>query len=401
MEFLFNPVPHSGINNIVNAKGEYYYDSEGEKYIDLESGIWCTSLGHHHFRVNQVIKNQIGYLSHISKRVLPNDIDLIAKKLLNVAEFDGKVIFLNTGSEAIEFSLVIARIISKNGKLVSFSDNYISAYGQATQIDEKIDIKPCLKCKNQDCQKDCPVIKNKITENCIFIFDPFSFSRQIIKPPVKLIKTIENEIKQKKGILIVDEVTTGMGRTGKWFGYNHFNLKPDMVVLGKSLGNGYPVSAVMIEKSIVMEVEETGFAYYQSHQNDPLGCKIAEAVLDILNDENLINQSNQLGKVFLSALQNDLSDLNEVIDIRGIGLLIGIELSDKIAVEKVYQKLAEKGIIIGISMKYNMLNIIPSFTINPDLIPEISGKIRQSIVEINESKEILKSLKKNIVYYKA
>lgn len=384
MEFIFNPVLHSGINNIVKAKGEYYYTSDNKVFIDLESGIWCASLGHHHEKINQVIKNQLDSISHISKRALPFEIDDIAQKLLKTCDIDGKIIFLNTGSEAIEFSLIIAKMILKTGKLVSFADNYISAYGQATKIESKIDIQPCLICNKHGCDPKCNVLKDKITDHSIFIFDPFSFSRQILILPLKLIKTIEKEVKRLKGIIIVDEITTGLGRTGEWFGYNHYNLKPDMVVLGKSLGNGYPVSSVIIEKTIVKEIEKNDFAYYQSHQNDPLGCKIAEAVINVLHDENLVEQSRQSGEVFLSFLQNDLKDINEVEDIRGVGLLIGIELNNKIPVQRVYQKLVEKGIIIGISIKFNMLNIIPPFILNQDLIPEISAKIKESIIELKK-----------------
>jgi len=388
MESLCNPVLHSGIENIVKAKDEYYYTSDGRTFIDLESGIWCASLGHGHDKINHIIKKQLDSLSHISKRVLPSYINLIAEKLLKIAEIDGKVMFLNTGSEAIEFSITMAKLIHKTGKLISFTDNYISAYGQATKIDEKIVIKPCLKCSKSNCDINCPAIKDKITEYSVFIFDPFCFSRMILKPPVKLIKTLETEIRKKNGIIIVDEITTGLGRTGKWFGYNHFNLKPDMVVLGKSLGNGYPVSAVIIEKSIIKEVEKTDFSYYQSHQNDPLGCKVAEAVIDVLQAENLVERAHESGEVFLTFLRKDLDNINGVKDIRGVGLLIGIELKKEISVEKVYQRLAEKGIIIGISLKFNMLNINPPYTINSGLIPEISKKIKESIVEVEQSDQL-------------
>ena len=392
MHYLFNPLPHSGINNIIKAKDEFYYTSDGKKYIDLESGIWCASIGHNHNSINKIIHDQLNGLSHISKRVLPSNIDRIAEKLLHLAEMQGKVMFLNTGSEAIEFSMILAKLIHKNGKTISFEDNYVSAYGQATRIDEKINIQPCLKCEKKECSKDCKVLKDKIDKNAIFIFDPFCFSRLVLIPPQKLIKRIEEEIKLNNGILIVDEITTGIGRTGKWFGYDHFEIKPDMIVLGKSLGNGYPVSAVIINEFIIKKVERSKFGYYQSHQNDPMGCKIAEGVIEEIQENNLIDVSKELGASVLSKLKEELFDINCVEDIRGIGLLIGIQISRDITVDEIYNKLLEKRIIIGISVKYNVLNVFPPYTINPVLIPKIAESIKTVIFEIEQDKKRINKL---------
>ncbi|PLX21517.1 MAG: hypothetical protein C0597_03315 [Marinilabiliales bacterium] len=188
-------------------------------------------------------------------------------------------------------------------------------------------------------------------------------------------------MKLKQGIIIVDEITTGLGRTGKWFGYNHFNLKPDIVVLGKSLGNGYPVSAVIIDNWMIKKNEESGFMHYQSHQNDPLGCKIAEGVLNEIREENLVQNSKELGFLFLNILKEELEPISSIEDIRGIGLLIGIQVKPDIKVEDIYNNLAKKGIIIGISITYNMLNIVPPYTMDKELIPTIAGKIKESIFE--------------------
>ena len=399
-QYLYNPVLHSGITNIVKSNDSYYYGADGKQYIDLESGIWCASVGHNHPVINQIIKNQLDKLSHISKRVLPSDMDNIAQKILMLAGINGKIIFLNTGSEAIEFSLIISRLIHKDSQLISFENNYVTAYGQATKPDIKIDISNCLQCNKDICCTKCEVLKDKLTKNCIFIFDPFCFSRQILIPHKKLMQTVEEEIRNKKGIIIVDEITTGMGRTGKWFGFQHFKIKPDIIVLGKSLGNGYPVSAVMINENIIHKTEKTGFLYYQSHQNDPLGCKIAESVIHVIENENLIERSKQIGKEFLAHLQNQLKGIEVVKNIRGIGLLIGIELEKEVKAEKVAQELIKMGIIIGISVKFNMLNIIPSYTIKEDLLPEIAEKIGMAIQKIEVAQKNETGLRQ-LSYYRA
>ncbi len=181
--------------------------------------------------------------------------------------------------------------------------------------------------------------------------------------------------------LIIDEITAGIGCTGKWSGYQHYDLKPDIVVLGKTLGNGYPVSAVLIDKKIMKLVESKSFTYAQSHQNDPLGYIVAGTVIDALEEEKLIEASEEKGKKLLDLLKTELSDLNEVIGIRGKGLMLAIELSEKISVEEVYQRLIKKGLIIGISTHYNVLNIFPAYTLPDEKFITIIEKIKEAIEE--------------------
>jgi acetylornithine/N-succinyldiaminopimelate aminotransferase len=193
--------------------------------------------------------------------------------------------------------------------------------------------------------------------------------------------------------LILDEITAGLGRTGKWFGYQHYDLKPDIVVLGKTLGNGYPVSAVLIDKKIVKLVENKSFTYAQSHQNDPLGCTIAGAVIDTLERERLIEASEKNGQKLLDMLRAELYELKEVVDIRGKGLMLAVELSKNICVTLVYQRLIEKGLIIGISTHYNVLNIFPAYTLPKEKFATIIEKIKEAIKEEASSLAEISALK--------
>lgn len=120
----------------------------------------------------------------------------------------------------------------------------------------------------------------------------FGFHRNLWSP--KLFK----KIREADGLVMSNEVTTGMGRTGKWFGFQHYDFQPDIVALGKGLGNGYPVSAIAMSINVAKKLEDSGLGYAQSHQNEPLGCAVAKEVITGLRDESLIEHGAALGKYF-------------------------------------------------------------------------------------------------------
>jgi len=385
------------LSNIVKAKDYKYFDKEGKEYIDLESGIWCASLGHSHPKIAKMIQNQAFKLIHTGTKLKPEFINEIAKKVLDKADMKGKVFFMNTGSEAIDFAITLAKLKNEEAEISGFTDNYLGAYGQISEIKSKIDIKRCMKCTKEKCKSECPAIKDKIPTNGILIFDPFCFARQVFEIPAKLIDVLKSEIKRKRCLLVLDEITAGLGRTGEWFGFQHYNLKPDLVILGKTLGNGYPVSAILIDKKIADLVEKENFVYAQSHQNDPLGCQIAGSVIDTLESEQLIESSKIKGEELLGIFKAELSKLEAIEEIRGKGLMLAIEIKKIFSVENIYKTLIKKGVVIGISTKYNILNVFPAYTIPESIFYSIAKEIKGAIViETNQQKEIstikLKSL---------
>jgi acetylornithine/N-succinyldiaminopimelate aminotransferase len=399
MKSVLMPHPESN-SDFVEAKDYYYIDNEGRKYIDLESGIWCASLGHSHPKIVETLQKQAVRFIHSGTKLKPELINNVAEKLLLKANMQGKVFFMNTGSEAIDFALTIAKLSNEKAEITGFTDNYLGAYGQVSSIQNKIDIKKCLSCSVKTCNKECRIIRDKIKPHGILIFDPFCFARQVFEIPLKLVEHLKSEIKKKKVTLILDEITAGLGRTGKWFGYQQYDLKPDIVVLGKTLGNGYPVSAVLIDKNIVKLVENKSFTYAQSHQNDPLGCTIAGAVIDTLERERLIEASEKNGQKLLDMLRAELSELKEVVDIRGKGLMLAVELSKNICVTLVYQRLIEKGLIIGISTHYNVLNIFPAYTLPKEKFATIIEKMKESIKEEASSLAEISALKLKSLSFK-
>ena len=180
------------------------------------------------------------------------------------------------------------------------------------------------------------------------------------------VKEIFNRIKHNNGLLVVNEVTTGIGRTGQWFGFQHYDIQPDIVAMGKGLGNGYPVSSVAVKQEIVDKLENSGFIYAQSHQNDPLGCIIAKEVITTIHEEDLINRGQAVGEYFLEKLKTLIKKHDILKEVRGRGLLLALEfhIHKHITATLVYQQLLQNGFLVGCYQAGNILRFGPALTIN-------------------------------------
>jgi acetylornithine aminotransferase len=192
-----------------------------------------------------------------------------------------------------------------------------------------------------------------------FVFEPGSSSGFVRFPPKALIQNIVKIIQKNNGKIIANEVTTGVGRTGKWFGYQHYDIKPDLIAIGKGIGNGYPVSVAAINEATVGELEMEPLKYAQSHQNDPLGAAIVQEVIREIENNELITKAGQKGSVFLPQLES-LVDNEIVLDVRGRGMMFAMDLANKDIADEIYSDLINQGYIAG--------NRGTSFRIDPPLI---------------------------------
>ena len=210
-----------------------------------------------------------------------------------------------------------------------------------------------------------------------FIFEPGNASGTVKLPPKKLIKAIEDKVKENGGIIVVDEVTTGTGRTGKWFGFEHYNMQPDIVSFGKGIGNGYPVSVIALTKHISDLAEKSGFKYAQSHQNDPLGCAVVKEVISVIENNNFIQRSAKMGTVLDYELQLILKKHKCVKEVRGIGLMYVMEFQqdENFPLEKIHKELFDAGYITGVNVPANLLRFYPPLTIEEDQIKSMTNAL--------------------------
>lgn len=324
---------------------------------------------------------QIEKIIHLGTRYPSYLAEEAAVKVLEIAGIpDGKCTFLSSGSEAVEFGVQAARRISKQPLLLTFSDAYLAAYGSAGRksADEwfVFDWKPCLTCPHTDaCSPHCRLMSAVPFERIGgIVFEPGNTAGMVKFPPRQLVETLVDQIKQQHGLLVVNEITAGMGRTGLWFGHQHYGLRPDFIAMGKGLGNGYPVSAAVLSLPVAEKLENSLFHYAQSHQNDPLGCAVANEVITVMRAEGLVERSSRVGKWFLDELAQLAIQQKGIKEVRGRGLMIAIELDGspgQIPVTEVYHQLLEKGFLVGYNPLANLLRFYPALIIQEEDILDL------------------------------
>jgi acetylornithine/N-succinyldiaminopimelate aminotransferase len=371
--------------DFARGQGCHLYDEHGKEYIDFESGCWSTALGHSHPRINQVMEAQIKQVTHLGT-YYPNRLaEDAATAVLEIAGIgDGKCIFLSSGSEAVEFAVQATRRITGKQLLLTFSNSYLAAYGSAGR---KSSDEWYLLDWNSRPEAELPGRLDEIPFDRIgaFVFEPGGSGSAFVRfPPKQLVLEITKRVKQAGGLLIANEITTGMGRTGKWFGFQHYDFQPDIVSIGKGLGNGYPVSAIAIQMELAEKLENCGFHYVQSHQNDPLGCAIAREVIAVFREEDWVEKGNAVGMYFLEGLKRLEGKYPIVKEARGRGMLLGLEFRphDGFLAETAHLALLEKGFLAGYSPAGNLLRFDPALIITKDKIDLLLESLDHILKEV-------------------
>jgi len=343
---------------LVKSEGCYQYDSEGNKYIDFESGVWCANIGHNNPDIACLIADMTKESIHQGYRFTNIYAEKLSKELLYLTGLnEGASVFLSSGSEAVNLAITLVRHITGRKKILKIDNSYLSAYGWGQ-------ISP-----DNDTIVDVP-FNNKESLNGIdfsdvaaFILETGGASIDVVQfPDYEFVRKIVRLCNENDCPVIAEEITTGMGRTGKWFGFQHYDITPDIVVTGKGLGNGYPVSAVTINNKMNRLFIANPFRYAQSHQNDPLGCAVGMEVVNILKRDKLTEVAYTTGLYFknkMEQIQNKYPD--KVKEVRARGLMLALELDKVVDGEFINKELFYKGFITG--YKKNNFRFMPPLII--------------------------------------
>lgn len=343
--------------------------------VDLESGCWAAVLGHSKYTLNEAIKD-LKYPIHIHQFFDCPHFDRLVQLLADSARLPVSycATFLTSGTEAVSLCVMLSEFLTGRHKCLSFTISYLGAacgLRMPRDPDKWTDFNPadCLHCPREKSCEDCIKFQSfDFSAYASFVLEPGNSGGLILFPPQKLISFIAVRIKSAGGMLIMNEVTTGIGRTGKFFGYQHYeefckpDLCPDFIAMGKNLGNGYPISGVLVRSSYQPELEASGFRYVQSHSDDPMGTMIALKTLTAIAEQNLVAEAEIKGEL----LKMHLKDSPYVKEVRGKGLMIGIILQPYICVEKVYEELLKEGFFTGFSENYNLIRIYAPLSTSKD-----------------------------------
>lgn len=361
------------------SKDCYQFDTTGKKYIDFESGVWCTNLGHSHDRIIRLIQEQSRFSLHHGYRFRNEVSERLSLELLGLLGMDGgQSVFLSSGSEAVNLAITLARQYTGRRKILKMDQSYLSAFGFGQIADSNTDL---LTVPVDDLEA---VVQIDFSTLAAFVFEPGTSFGFIHFPQTAFIHEIVQKCRKHGVLLIADEVTCGFGRTGKWFGFQHYPFTPDIVAAGKALGNGYPVSAVSINSVVAEWFASHSFRYAQSHQNDPLGCAIGLEVIHTIHDEDIILKSVQVGAYFknqLSLLQKKYPD--KIKKVRGRGLMLAIELWPAMNGEKINEQLFKNGFVVG--YKSNVLRFMPPLVISASDIELLMNCLDQLLLNSSSS----------------
>lgn len=369
--------------SIVRGEGEILYDEKGRGYIDFEAGVWSTALGHGHPRVNAAIKAQLDRIMHLGYQYRSPVVEEAAARVLDAVGInEGKCIFLASGSESVEFGVQCIRRLRQQPLLLSLTGAYLAAYGSAGKrsVEEWyfLDWSGCTSCVRDKCGTDCSIFRAIPFERIGgLVFEPGNSSGLVKLPPLKLVKALEAGVRNQGGLIMANEVTTGFGRTGKWFGYEHYELRPDIISMGKSIGSGYPVSAVALKAETAYGLEHIGFKYAQSHQNDALGCAVAAEVIKVIKEEGLIERGSVIGCNFREKLEQLAKAHDCIREVRGRGLMLAVEFKEnkELSLVRLHDRLFEEGYLTGYNIAGNLLRFYPALVIRESSIDGLIAKL--------------------------
>ncbi|EMH4110719.1 aspartate aminotransferase family protein [Serratia ureilytica] len=319
----------------VRGQGSRVWDQQGKEYIDFSGGIAVTALGHCHPALVEALKRQGETLWHTSN-VFTNEPALrLASKLID-ATFADRVFFANSGAEANEAAFKLARhyAITRHSpyktKIIAFYNAFhgrtlftVSVGGQAKYSDgfgpKPADIVHVP-------FNDLAAVKAVMDDHtCAVVMEPIQGEGGITPVDADFLKGVRKLCDQHQALLVFDEVQSGMGRSGKLFAYMHYGVTPDILTTAKALGGGFPVSAMLTTEEIasVMQVGTHGTTY----GGNPLACAVAEAALDVINTPEVLSGIEQRHALYVQSLQNIGDKYGIFTAIRGMGLLIGAELT--------------------------------------------------------------------------
>ncbi|QNF34958.1 aminotransferase class III-fold pyridoxal phosphate-dependent enzyme [Adhaeribacter swui] len=344
----------------VKAQGSYLWDESGTKYLDLYGGHAVISIGHSHPQYVQKITDQLAQIGFYSNSVKIPQQEELATKLGELCGYpDYNLFLINSGAEANENALKVASFYNGRKKVLAFTKAFHGRTSAAVAITPDPSILAPLNANHETVFlpfNDLQALKNlKNPEDiCAVIIEGIQGVGGVNIPSPEFLQALRTFCDAHNAVLILDEIQSGYGRSGKFFAHQHSNVQADIVTVAKGMGNGFPVAGVLIHPKFQAKHGMLGTTFGGNY----LACAAAIAVLDVIKEENLLANAAEMGNY----LMQNLSGFDGIAEIRGQGLMVGVELPDNAApIRK--QLLEEHHIFLGSSSNKNTIRILPALNL--------------------------------------
>ncbi|WP_129033859.1 aspartate aminotransferase family protein [Clostridium tetani] len=399
------PVIEFNKSIITKGEGTHIYDKDGTCYLDINSGQFCSILGHSNPKIAEEISKSLYKIQHTNTSMLTDNVLYTAEKLNRISgEMDASSIILSTGGEGIEFCLRYAKHIKGKNGVICFNKGYhgltlgaqsITYAGQYAlpyvPLTYNVSIPDTF--SNEDTIKKCidefkKVLISHRNEIAVAIFEPIVSVGGMIIPPEKYFQEIRRLCDEYDILLAFDECQTGFARTGTWFYHQQIRCTPDIVVCAKGIGLGYPVSAVMFKRNLV---PKDGFkmAHYSSHQNDAFQCEIINIGIDYIEKNKIMDSIKEKGEYFLKGLIDLSKECTVITKPRGKGLMLGVDIelenvhNYRPIYKKIHNEAQKRGLIIQGTNGGKTLRFLPSYLIDYSEIDLCIAILKEICMELN------------------
>lgn len=373
---------------ITKGQGNWLWDADGNKILDMFPGWGVSGIGHCHKKVVEALKSQSEKLLHIDNTFYTEEQGLLAK-MISERGFGGKCFFCNSGAEANEAAMKLARIYTSKEKykIVTAENSFhgrtfatVTATAQPKYHDGFMPLLPGFRYVPFN---DIEALEEIFTDEIAAIMiEPIQGEGGVNVATAEYMRRVRELCDENNALMILDEVQTGMGRTGKWFGYQHFDVEPDIITMAKALGGGVAVGAIMAKPHVAAALVPGTHA--STFGGNSLACVASIATIEAIEEENLLENTIEMGK-YITGKLNELKEEFQIIDhIRGKGIMIGIQL--KTTGAQIVSKCLERGLRINCTHD-TVLRFMPSMIVTREEIDQAIEIFTGVLTEIKASSQ--------------
>lgn len=372
---LFDVYPLFDIN-IVKGKGCHVWDDKGTEYLDLYGGHAVISIGHAHPHYVEAISRQVGTLGFYSNSVINTLQQQLAERLGQLCGYEDYALFLiNSGAEANENALKLASFYNGRTRVISFQKAFHGRTSLAVEATDNPKIIAPINANNHITYlplNDIEAVKQELSKGdvCAVIIEGIQGVGGIKLPSDEFLQAVRQACDEQNTVLILDEIQSGYGRSGRFFAHQYSGIRPDIITVAKGIGNGFPMGGILISPKFTPVYGQLGTTFGGNH----LACSAALAVLDVMEQEHLIENAERVGNFLLE----ELKKFPQIKEVRGRGLMIGMEFAEPIK-ELRLRLLKEQHVFTGVSGTH-VIRLLPPLCLSMAEAEEFLKRFKAALV---------------------